>query len=235
MRCLLIRLDAPLMSFGGTVVDQHHPTEFFPGASLLTGLIGNALGLHHRDMVELQRIQSRLLHATRWDRIPEPIIDYQTVDLGQPHLVDTGWSTRGRREDRGSGGATSGTHIRLRHYWANGCATVAVALSGDGQISISDIADALRRPSRPLFIGRKTCLPTAPLFAGEIESESLYEALRTHPPVAHDAVRRVPACWPVDDNGPEGEEIEIHDLRDWKHQMHLGSRTRRRGMLEIRG
>ena len=234
MRCLILRLDAPLMSFGGTVIDQHHPTEFFPGTSLLAGLVGNALGLHHRDAVHLQDLQSRLRHATRWDRTPEPVVDYQTVNLGQPHLVDTGWTTRGRRESR-AGASSTGTHIRYRHYWANGCATLAMTLSGPGRVTLDDVEAALRHPARPLFIGRKTCLPSSPMLVRRCESESLYRALETHPPLSPDAQRRVPACWPADESNPDGSEVEVHDLRDWAHQMHLGSNTRRRGMMEISG
>ncbi|MCA3130465.1 MAG: type I-E CRISPR-associated protein Cas5/CasD, partial [Rhodocyclaceae bacterium] len=38
MDCLMLRLDAPLISFGGVVIDQINPVERFPGRSLLAGL-----------------------------------------------------------------------------------------------------------------------------------------------------------------------------------------------------
>jgi len=34
---ILLRFDAPLMSFGGVLVDEHGVTRQFPGASMLTG------------------------------------------------------------------------------------------------------------------------------------------------------------------------------------------------------
>ena len=37
---LLLRFDAPLMSFGGPIVDQRGVTRDFPAASMLAGLIG---------------------------------------------------------------------------------------------------------------------------------------------------------------------------------------------------
>ena len=147
MDCLLLRLDAPLMSFGGIVIDQINPVDRFPGRSLLTGLLGNALGWDHRDSAALSRLQDRLRHAARWDAQPERIVDYQTVDLGQEHLVDTGWTTRGRREDRGSGDATSGTHQRYRHYWANGVATAAIALTDSEAPDLAALEQALRAPA----------------------------------------------------------------------------------------
>ena len=132
MDCLLLRLDAPLMSFGSVVVDQLNPTWRFPARSMLVGLLGNALGWDHRDADRLQALQDRLRFAARWDAEPEPLTDYQTVDLGQGFMLDTGWTTRGQREDRRGGSAATGTHQRWRDHWANGVAAVldaAAALS----------------------------------------------------------------------------------------------------------
>ena len=43
-RHLILRLDAPLMSFGGIAIDQFGVIDTWPHSSLLTGLIGNAWG-----------------------------------------------------------------------------------------------------------------------------------------------------------------------------------------------
>jgi CRISPR system Cascade subunit CasD len=231
MDCLIVRLDAPLMSFGGVVVDQHHPVERFPGVSMLAGLLANALGWHHSDTLRIQALQSSVRFAARWDREPELLIDYQTVDLGQEHLVDTGWTTRGRREERGSGAATSGTHIRLRHYWANGCATIALTVAGVA--SLDALERALREPARPLVIGRKSCLPAEPLCRGRRTAPTLREALAREPLETQRAPRKVSACWPVEDSIDGGEEIEVHDTRDWPNQMHVGGRRQVHGMLEV--
>jgi CRISPR-associated Cas5-like protein len=42
---LLLRLEAPLMSFGGVAIDYRGVTRTFPGCAMLTGLITNALGM----------------------------------------------------------------------------------------------------------------------------------------------------------------------------------------------
>jgi CRISPR system Cascade subunit CasD len=236
MDCLLLRFDAPLMSFGGIVVDQLNPLERFPGRSLLTGLIGNALGWDHRDTLELTRLQDRLRHATRWDAEPERIVDYQTVDLGQDFMTSTGWTTRGRREDRGSGAATSGTHQRYRHYWANGCATLAVALldSLGGEPDLAAVENALHRPARPLFLGRKTCMPATPILIGRRTADSLRAALQ-HEPLADIGSRRKPraiaACWPADES-MGAQEVEVADLRDWRNNTHRDSQRYAVGFLE---
>ena len=131
MNVLLLRFDAPLMSFGDVIVDHHNVTDFFPRLSLLTGLFGNALGYRHGDAEALEALQARIEFAARWDVEPTALVDYHTVDLGQPKMAGAGWTTRGVPEHRGGGqDAKLGTHIRYRHYWANGVMTVAVALTG---------------------------------------------------------------------------------------------------------
>lgn len=235
MDCLMLRLDAPLISFGGVVIDQINPVERFPGRSLITGLLANALGWDHCDANRLAELQTRLRLAARWDAEPERLVDYHTVDLGQEHLVGTGWTTRGRREDRGSGAATSGTHQRYRHYWANGVATVAVALTDDDAPDVTALECALLNPARPLFIGRKTCLPASPLLLGRREAPSLRDALRREP-LADIGPRRQPkaieACWPADE-AAGADTIERYDLRDWRNNLHRGSQLYAVGLLEL--
>ena len=235
MDCLLLRLDAPLISFGAVVVDQLNPTWRFPAKSMLTGLLGNALGWDHRHTGLLQDLQDRTRFAARWDAEPDLLTEYQTVDLGQPFMVDTGWTTRGRQEKRGKGDATAGTHQRWREHWANGVATVAIALDRDGDPTLDAIEAALRAPARPLFIGRKPCLPAAPLLIGRCVAEGVKAALAATPladigPRRHPA--RIPALWPTDE-GAGAQEGDRYDLRDWRHNIHRDSARYMTGLLEV--
>lgn len=235
MDCLLLRLDAPLMSFGAVVVDQLNPVWRFPARSMLVGLLGNALGWDHRDTDQLQGLQARLRFAARWDAEPELLTDYQTVDLGQASMVDTGWTTRGQREDRKGGSAATGTHQRWRDHWANGVATLAIALDGEGTPTLDALASALLTPARPLFIGRKPCLPAAPLLIGRREASGVKAALEAEP-LADVGPRRRPeriwALWPEDEGAAPGQE-ERYDLRDWKQNVHRGSQHYAVGCLEV--
>lgn len=235
MQCLILRFDAPLMSFGSIVVDQLNPTWRFPGKAMLTGLLGNALGLDHRDSNQLQNLQARLRFAARWDAAPELLSDYQTVDLGQDFMVDTGWTTRGRREDRKGGSAATATHQRWRDYWANGVLTVALALDGAGAPSMDALEAALRRPARPLFIGRKPCLPAASVLIGRREAAGVKAALAAEPLAEIGPRRRppaIPALWPLDE-GEGAETEEYYDRRDWANNIHRGAERYAVGILEM--
>ena len=130
MDILLLRFDAPMMSFGDVIVDHNNTTDRFPRLSLLAGLFGNALGYRHGDADALEALQSRISFAARWDHAPERLIDYHTVDLGQKKLCMPGWTTHGKTEWRGGAGTTrKGTHQRYRHYWVNGVMTLSVTLA----------------------------------------------------------------------------------------------------------
>ncbi len=238
MQILALRLDAPLMSFGGVMVDQHGPTDRFPGLSLLAGLFANALGYRHADFEALEALQDRLEYAARWDVPPQSLVDYHTVDLNQPKMRFEGWTTRGRPEHRGGGPAAAfGTHPRYRHYLANGVMTAACSLRGEGAPSLADLAAALHQPARPLFLGRKTCLPAAPLFLSVFEAPDLLSGLQAVPAARRAGTppaSRMEACWPAYLGDPAGSRlVEIYDRRDWRNQTHAGRRTRREGILEV--
>lgn len=226
---LVLRLDAPLMSFGGVMVDQRGFTDPQPGASMIAGLLANALGYEHRQAERLQRLQERLRMAVRCDRRGTEMVDYQTADLGQDFMRRT-WTTRGVPAERGGGTASTGTHIRYRHGWADAVLTVVLELApADEAPPLEDLARALEAPERPLFLGRKHCLPARPLLEGRVEAASLYEALtlaaldeRADPET--DAFS---AWWPTEGEpkpAEGGREIRVSDRRDWRNQVHVGRR-----------
>lgn len=232
---LLLRLEAPLMAFGGISVDAHRVTEVLPYRSLLVGLFGNALGYEHREADRLNALQARLVHASRADVPGEPHRDYQTVDLGQPHLINGAWTTRGRVEKRG-GGSSEGTTIRYMHYRADAVVTVAVQLAAGEGPTVEDLGAALRRPARPLFLGRKACVPARPLFLDLITASDVLAALLAAPLSARvrgdeefaDALTRWPSAL-----GPRSgsRAVPKFEDRDWVQQVHLGRSWSEEGHL----
>ncbi|MFW5915469.1 MAG: type I-E CRISPR-associated protein Cas5/CasD [Planctomycetota bacterium] len=235
MKIILIRLEAPLISFGAPIVDRYGTVQPYPAQSMITGMVGNALGYSHGDTDALERLQKRLQYASRRDRTGTRKQDYQTVDLGSDYMDDDlAWTTRGELQTRKGGSASSGTHIRLRDYWADAAHTVALTLSPAGESpSFDTVADALQQPERPLFIGRKTCLPSRPMYLGRMAAESLVEALR-RAPLADDAdsEEQLDAWWPANEPGADGA-LPVTDERDWENQIHVGERWIASGKIDI--
>lgn len=232
MEALLLRFDAPLMSFGGPVVDNLGVTDRWPGVSMLTGLLANALGFDHREPDRIEELQRRLRYAVRRDRAGTRLLDYQTVDLGQDHLSGGGWTTSGRGDDR-AGASSETTHIRFRHYLSDAVYTVALTIDAGGPLHLDQLEAALEAPERPLFLGRKCCIPAAPLLLGRVECASLLAALESAPRLeARCDEGMLAAYWSAE----EGDEVssaivEVTDERDWRNQIHVGRRFMREGAL----
>ena len=226
-RWLVLRLDAPLMAFGGVAIDQVGPTRDFPAASMLAGLIGNALGWHWSDRDAHDRMQGRLVFATRLDREGTVLSDSQNAQLSKD---DKGWTTHGMPEGR-DGVSYSAPHRRLREYMADGSVRIVLRLDpADVPPTLDALAQAFDRPAHPLFVGRKPCLPSAPLLAGKggrwVNAECAHAALCAIP----GSSEKVRAQWPVGEGpGPDaGVDVValtgVADLRNWSTGLHGGSR-----------
>lgn len=240
MEILVLRLEAPVMSFGAPIVDNRGVVQEHPPLSMLTGLVANALGYRHGEFERLQTLQDRIRFAARCDRPGERFTDFQTVDLGEDSLKGTGWTTRGEREDRRGGTASEATHIRRRQYLAGACYTVALTLRPpEPTPDLDAVESALQRPERPLFIGRKACLPASRILAGRIEATDVLSALRewTSDRRPSGEERQLEAWWPagLGEAGRESGELTVRDQRDWANQIHTGQRELRHGLIAVSG
>lgn len=227
-RWLGLQIHAPLMAFGAVAVDHVGPTWRWPGRSMLTGLFANALGWDWTDREAHQTLQDRMVCGAVLIREGEVLTDIQNVQL---HQSDKGWTTRGSPETRG-GGSYKAPHRRQRDYLVDAEMRAVLTLSPSDQAPVLDaLRTALERPARPLFLGRKPCLPSRPLVTGTdvdfIDAPTVYQALQQ---VWGGQSAR--AFWP-EDEGPVGVRAhDIADLRHWHTGLHGGSRTVWEGRLD---
>ena len=212
------------MAFGGVTVDQVGVVRDFPAASMLTGLCANALGWHWADRSRHQMLQDRLVFAVLLDRSGVLLTDTQNAQLSKG---DKGWTTSGEPEGR-DGATYNAPHRRQRDYHADASARVVLRLvPTDVEPDIDSVAHALDYPGRPLFIGRKPCLPSTVLLAPG-RKRWIFAA------TAHDALESLAvteehrAMWPVGEGPESGEGVDRvedwADLRNWKTGLHSGSR-----------
>lgn len=223
-RWLVVRLDAPLMAFGGVAIDQVGPVRDYPAASMLTGLIGNALGWHWSQREAHQAVQDRLTFAACRTREGTRLTDTQNAQLAKS---DKGWTTRGEPEGR-DGASYGAPHRRFRDYHADSSVRVVLRLDpADDPPDLERIATSLDRPVRPLFLGRKPCIPSTPLLAAGAErwvtADTAYDALRELP-----ETHGLRALWPEGHGPSTGEPVDRiadwPDLRVWRTGLHGGSR-----------
>jgi CRISPR system Cascade subunit CasD len=191
---------------------------------MLTGLLGSALGYQRHNFSKLEQLQSRIQFASRIDQPAEgrQNTDFQTAQL---HKNEKHWTTRGVVEGRDGGAATyNGPHLRYREYLDDLVCYVALTLTAATADEIDHIIHALNFPARPLFIGRKSCPPSSPVFMSVTEAPTALEALLKVPVTGGDSVY----CQWEDKTDLEFLDqvstVSLCDERDWANGQHVGTR-----------
>ena len=232
-RHLLLRLSSPLIAFGGETIDNFGVIRDFPALSMVTGLFANALGWDRGDDALHNRLQERLRLGTRLEASGSRLTDFQTAQLG---AADKAWTTWGTVEERRGGAASyNSPHLRYRDYHADLTALLAMRLEpANDSPTLDEVAQALDRPQRPLFIGRKPCLPVGRLVAGWIDADSVLQALQLAP-LANGA-RGLRAQWPDGEGQLPGDRlVDVCDERNWTSGVHGGWRAVREGLIKSAG
>lgn len=239
-RHLLIRLSSPLIAFGGETIDNFGVIRDFPALSMVTGLIANALGWDRGDDALHNRLQERLRLGTRLESQSQYLREYQTAELYED---EAGWTTFGQPEGRAKSpsyslaknGRKSLTLQRYRDYHADLTALLALRLEpADESPNLDEVAQALDRPQRPLFIGRKPCLPVGRLVAGWVDADSILQALQLAP-IAN-GMHGLRAQWPDGEGQLPGDRaVDVCDERNWTSGVHGGWRPAREGLIKSAG
>jgi len=177
------------------------------------------------------------MHAqppTRLEAQGSRLTDFQTAQLG---ANDKAWTTWGTVEERRGGAASyESPHLRYRDYHADLTALLALRLEpADESPTLDEIAQAMDRPQRPLFIGRKPCLPVGRMVAGWIDADTVLQALQSAPLTSgQDGGLR--AQWPDGEGQLPGDRlVDLCDERDWHSGLHGGWRPVREGLIRYAG
>lgn len=177
MKSVLLRLEGPMQSWGTQSRFQERDTDAEPSKSGVLGLVGAALGMS-RDDKELLAQLCGLEMAVRVDREGTLMRDYHTTGGGRwPGRKEYGvWSPEGNR----------GTVLSNRYYLADASFLAALGTkAGHGpreEALVERIAQALKAPRFPLFLGRKAMVPSVPVAVvnGLVELSAV-EALKSQP------------------------------------------------------
>lgn len=153
MSTLLLRLAAPMQSWGAESKYEIRRTGLEPTKSGVIGLLMAALGCRRDDTDTLHRLDA-LRMGVRVDQAGEMLHDYHTAHTKKDSYI---------------------TH---RYYLSD--AVFLVGLESEDTALLNQLETALRAPAFPLFLGRRSCPPTLPLTLG-VRAEGLEQALRAEP------------------------------------------------------
>lgn len=162
MSTLLLRLGAPLQSWGTSSRFVRRNTDLVPSRSGVIGLLAAAKGIRRIDSIE-------------------DLLDLRIgVRVEQPGTLERDFQTARTRDGDAS------MPLSYRFYLAD--AVFAVAVQGERSM-MDGLRNALRKPAFPLFLGRRSCPPAGRLDHG-IHDGDVEEVLSTVPWMASPWVRR---------------------------------------------
>ena len=147
MSTLLLRLAAPMQSWGSDSKFDWRRTENAPTKSGVIGLIAAALGRRRNESIEdLQALR----FGVRIDKEGKLLCDFHTAK------------------------SEKSAYVTYRYYLLD--AVFLVGLEGDPGL-LHEIEYALNNPALPLYLGRRSCPPEGRLCLGIREDKPLKQAL----------------------------------------------------------
>ena len=190
---LLLRLEGPLQSWGVRSRWSRRDTGPEPTKSAIIGLLGCAAGILRPDWRAdaepdrtLERWDAALQFAVRVDRAGTIETDYHTVQ-GRHWQADGKMKTalsRSGAKPENAAREPPHTEVTWRDYLHDAAFLVALALKREHSAGNSDLlghlTQCLECPRWPLYLGRKSCVPSRPMLVRLAdEYEDLESALRT--------------------------------------------------------
>lgn len=166
MPTLLLRLVGPMQSWGTTSRFDQRDTGKEPSKSGVVGLLAAALGIDRENWTDLEPL-THLSMGVRHDRPGVHKRDYQTAQ----HIIS---ADRSKIHE---------TAVTTRDYLAD--AAFLVGLEYDERSLLKRIHAALRNPVWPLALGRKSYVPSEPVWIENgMQDVPLRDALTRWPWIA---------------------------------------------------
>ena len=159
MNLIVLRLEGVMQSWGESSKWNHRASSRMPTKSGVIGMIACAMGLEREDNANVE-LNNAITMAVRADRPGKLVTDFQTV-TGFPLLTIDG-------KPRSNGN----TFISRREYLQDACFTVILKVDAGWA---DRIIEALQNPVWPIYLGRKSCIPSRPIL---VENTTEYDSLR---------------------------------------------------------
>lgn len=167
---LFLRLEGPMQSWGERGRWSERDSAPEPTKSGVVGLVACALGYRHDDQLRHLSEQTRM--GVRCDAPGVRLTDYHTIGGGYPFPTLLEATGKPKKTPKGA----PHTEISWRDYLCG--ASFLVALLSEKNDLIERMAHALQNPVWPVFLGRKSCPPSRPVYDGIATFASLEDALR---------------------------------------------------------
>jgi len=216
---LFLRLEGPLQSWGERARWSVRDTATEPTKSGIVGLLACALGLN--DDASLYNLAHQIRLGVRSDRPGTLLVDYHTVVGGV-------MSAEGKIKRNANTGEPE-TVVSWRHYLCDASFLVVIRAAPE---LIAKLGEAVKQPHWPIYLGRKSCPPSRPLFDGEGDYPSLEAALKHWRWRLAQAEQKTIEARAVIECGP-GEGVRRRDEVESHSRRTFGPRYTRDLLVEV--
>jgi CRISPR system Cascade subunit CasD len=224
MKTLLLRLEGPMQSWGTSSRFTERDTGLEPSKSGVIGLLCAALGKPRLEREE---------DASRWPPLSELVALRMGVRLDRPGTVGVDFQTAGGgrfgRREYGvakADGSRGEAVMSWRYYLQD--ASFLVGLESENEGLLTRLHEALRAPVWPLSLGRKSYVPSAPVYMKDgMREGELMEVLASYPLAAD---RVYPVRIVLDDREGVGGEVRLDLPLDFSRRQ-FGARPVRVELL----
>lgn len=169
MRYLVLRLQAPLMSFGEGDYWDVRGTGAFPTKSAILGILSCCLGWYKNESEQIINLGESISISAREDIKCSIQRDYHTI----------------MNTLKADGKLNDNAVQSYRSYLMDGAFSVLISSKSDS--ILDQIKAALENPVWVPFLGRKACSPNLPLFQSEeinsSNAKKVFEELKTIPEI----------------------------------------------------
>ncbi len=172
---LLITLAAPMASFGLEAGHKRRSSRERPTRSALLGLLSAALGIHRDDDENQRKLAETVATAVRVDNPGWPLQDFHTAQYVPTARLK---KPNSRRAALARLKPADNPELTCRDYRMDVHYTAAYARHMETcPWSLEDMAKALRCPRFTLYLGRKSCPLSLPLYPRIIKATDILAAL----------------------------------------------------------
>lgn len=180
---LALRLEGPLQSWGFESQYNRRNTGLLPTKSAILGMCCAALGIPRGSEKEKALLEQCV--SLRLLTVAIPRHDSKYRDESNVLQVRRITDYHTVQNTKTASGSTKDTHLTYRQYLCD--ASFACVLSGNAELINRLVKDekgsGLGNPVWGIWLGRKACIPTAPVFAGifHVEADALRKLLGDEP------------------------------------------------------
>ena len=208
-KVLSLWLEGPMQSWGDRSRFGKRTTDEYPAKSGVVGLLFAALGWGGSQVERLEKLLGLKMSAYRFVRkeLTSRLVDFQVV--GHGYDVSDPWENLlVPKTMLGKKPAGKGTKVTFREYLQDACFAVFLEVPSDWEIEIDR---GLRKPVWDLYLGRKCCVPSEPVYHGLFPTEDeARTALMAY--VATRSLRLVDVMFDFEEGDEMAESFVRHDV-----------------------